>query len=65
MKLYDAPPSGNCHKVRMTLSVLGLDYEKVPIAPPNQEQKSSEHLARHPLGKVLTLEDDEVTVQRF
>jgi len=65
MKLYDAPPSGNCHKVRMTLSVLALVYEKVPIALPNQEHKSSEHLARHPLGKVLTLEDDEVTVQRF
>ena len=46
----------------MMLSFLGMDYEKVPIALPNQEQKSSEHLARHPLGKVPALEDGEVTV---
>ena len=46
----------------MMLSFLGLDYEKTPIALPNQEQKSSEDLARHPLGKVPALEDGEVTV---
>lgn len=62
MKLYDAAPSGNCHKVRMMLSLLGLDYETVPIALPNQEQKSADHLARHPLGKVPALEDGDVTV---
>ena len=62
MKLAEAPPSRNCHKVRMMLSSLGLDYEKLPIALPNQEQKSSEHLARHPLGKVPAREDEEVTV---
>ena len=45
MKLFDVPTSGNCHKVRMILSFLGLDYEKVPVALPNQEEKSSEHLA--------------------
>ena len=62
MKRSDAPPSGNCHKVRMVLSFLRLDYDKVPIALPNQEQKSSEHLARHPLGKVPAIKDGDVTV---
>ena len=65
MKLYDAPPLGNCRKVRMALSFLGLDYEKVTITLPNQEQKSSEHLSRYPRGKVPALKDSEVTVRDF
>ena len=51
MKLYDALPLGNCRKVRRVLSLLGLDYEKVLIALPNQEQKISEHLTHYTLGK--------------
>jgi len=62
MKLYDAPPSGNCHKARMMLSFLGLDYDKVSITLAKAEQKSADHLARHPLGKVPALEDGDVTV---
>ena len=62
MKLYDAPSSGNCHKARMMLSFLGLDYDKVLIVLPKAEQKSVDHLARHPLGKVPALEDGDVTV---
>jgi glutathione S-transferase len=26
--LYDSPPSGNCHKVRLLLAHLGLPYER-------------------------------------
>lgn len=62
MKLYDAPSSGNCHKARMMLSFLGLDYDKVSIVLPKAEQKLADHLARHPLGKVPALEDGDVTV---
>ena len=62
MKRSDKPPLGNCHKVRMVLSFLRLDYEKVSIALPYQEQKSSGHLARHPPGKVPALKYGDVTV---
>ena len=62
MNLCDAPPSGNCHKASMMLSFLGLDYDKVSIALPKAEQKSADHLARHPLGKVPAMEDGDVTV---
>jgi len=31
MKLYDYPASCNCYKVRLLLSNLGLDYERVPV----------------------------------
>tara|TARA_B100000676_G_scaffold311016_1_gene379405 strand:+ start:1507 stop:2109 length:603 start_codon:yes stop_codon:yes gene_type:complete len=62
MKLYDAAPSGNCQKARMMLAFLGLEYEKVNISLPDQAQKTPEHLARHPLGKVPALEGGDVTV---
>jgi glutathione S-transferase len=31
MRLYDYAPSPNCHKVRILLAQLGLEYERVPI----------------------------------
>ena len=31
LRLYDYGPSPNCHKVRILLAHLGLDYEKVPV----------------------------------
>lgn len=31
MKLYDYPASCNCYKVRLLLSNLALDYERVPV----------------------------------
>ncbi len=31
MRLYDYGPSPNCHKVRILLAQLGLDYERVPV----------------------------------
>jgi glutathione S-transferase len=31
MRLYDYPSSPNCYKVRLALSELGVEYERVPI----------------------------------
>ena len=58
MKLYDAAVSGNCYKVRLMLALLGLDCETVPVDLRAGQQKSPEHMARNPLGKVPVLEDD-------
>ncbi len=62
MKLYDAAASGNCHKVRMLLSILGIAHEVIPINLPGMEQKTSGHMARNPLGTVPVLEDGDVTI---
>ena len=32
MKLYSAPISGNSYKVRLFLSMLGLNYETIPVS---------------------------------
>lgn len=57
-KLYDFALSGNCHKIRMMLSMLGLDYETVPVDLLAREQMDSEFLKLNPLHKVPVLDDD-------
>ena len=62
MKLYDAAASGNCHKVRMLLSMLGIEHDVVPINLPEMEQKAPAHLSLNPLGTVPVLQDGDVTI---
>ena len=57
MKLYDTGVSGNCYKARLMLSLLGFDYECVPLNLVAREQKSPEFLAMNPHGKVPVLDD--------
>lgn len=56
-KLYDFPLSGNCHKVRMMLSLLGLDYELVNMDLLKREQFAPDFLKLNPLHKVPVLDD--------
>jgi glutathione S-transferase len=58
MKLYGHPWSINTRKTLMTLAEKGHQAELVLIMIPKGEQKSIEHLARHPFGKVPVLDDD-------
>ena len=60
LKLYDTPISGNCHKVRLMLSILGIEYEKIPVSLPDGEQKKPDYMAIHPFGKVPAIDDDGV-----
>ncbi len=62
MKLYDAALSGNCHKVRLLLSMLDLAHEVVPVSLPDMEHKTPAHLARNPLGTVPVLEDGSTVI---
>ena len=57
IKLYDFDRSGNCHKVRMLLSFLGIDYQRVPIDLVKKEQMEADFLALNPLHKVPVLDD--------
>ncbi len=57
-KLYDFELSGNCHKIRMMLSFLELEYERVDMNLLNKEQMNPEFLKLNPLHKVPVLDDD-------
>lgn len=51
--LYGALGSTNTDRVRLTLAQGGItDYDYVPLNLAKGEQKSPEHMARHPWGKI-------------
>lgn len=63
--LYGARGSTNTDRVRLTLAEGGVsdtDYELVFLNLQQGEQKSKEHLARHPLGKVPVFVDSGFTL---
>ncbi len=61
--LYEFAPSGNCHKVRLMLAMLGLQYTSIVVDRANQAQKSPAFLKMNPLGQVPVLTDDTVVLR--
>lgn len=57
LKLYDLDRSGNCFKVRLFLSILGLEYEKIAVDAAGGQLQSAEFLALNPNGLVPVLID--------
>lgn len=62
MQLYDLARSGNCYKVRLFLSILGVDYEKIPVDANAGELQTAEFLAINPNGLVPVLIDGDKTI---
>src|SRR4051794_35510666 len=60
MRLYDYAASGNCFKVRLLLSMQGVEYERVPIDIFGGDTLTCEYAMINPLREtpVLELEDD-------
>ncbi len=63
MKLYTVEESGNSYKVRLLLSFLGVDYDRVEIDFFSDEQHSPHYLAINPRGEVPTLEDGDLRLR--
>ncbi|HUH80402.1 MAG TPA: glutathione S-transferase family protein [Solirubrobacteraceae bacterium] len=57
MRVYHREHTGRPLRVLWTLEELGQPYELVAMT--YEQGKSEEHFARHPLGRVPVLEDDE------
>ncbi|MCQ2042266.1 glutathione S-transferase [Stutzerimonas kunmingensis] len=57
MKLYDLTLSGNCHKVRLFLSLIGQPVELVPVNLLAGEQKQPAFREINPRGQIPVLED--------
>ena len=62
MTLYDFPISGNCYKVRLLLSMLGLTYKRVPVDLVNGENLQETFKQLNPRGQVPVLVDNEITI---
>lgn len=63
IQLHEVALSGNCHKVRMLLSMLGLPYESRAVGLATGEQHTPAYLALNPFGEVPTLVDGNVVVR--
>jgi glutathione S-transferase len=56
LRLYDYWGSGNCYKVRLLLSQLGLPFERVHLDILKGETRKPEFVAKHPNQRVPLLE---------
>ena len=57
--LYDYELSGNCYKLRLLMSFLGVPYKVAPVDfYPGREHKSAWFLKLNPLGQLPVIEDD-------
>ncbi len=56
VKLYDFLPSGNCYKIRLLLTQIGMPFERVHVNILKGESRTGEFLHKNPIGKIPVLE---------
>jgi glutathione S-transferase len=61
--LYDYELSGSCYKVRLFLSILGLEYRTHPVDFVGREHKCAAFLRINPFGELPVLDDDGVRLR--
>ncbi|MEC4817236.1 MAG: glutathione S-transferase [Scytonema sp. PMC 1069.18] len=62
IKLYGHELSGNSYKVKLALSLLGIEHEWIKLDLMKGEHKSPEFLALNPFGQVPVLVDENTTL---
>lgn len=63
MQLYDFELSGNCHKIRMMLSLLGREYTRIDIDLRKKMHMDPDFIALNRLHKVPVLIDGDVILR--
>lgn len=63
IELYEFDISGNCHKVRLLLSLLNVPYKSIELDRTGREQKSKDFLAKNFFGQVPLLKDGDVIIR--
>ncbi len=56
LKLYEYPSSGNCYKIRLLLTQLGISFERIPVDILKRESRTPEFLSKNPNGRVPLVE---------
>jgi len=62
IKLYDFPLSGNCYKIRLMLSMLGLEYECIHTDILAGDTLTAEFKQLNPRGQIPLLQDDDAVI---
>lgn len=63
LTLYEFGLSGNCHKVRLLISLLGLQYQSKLLNSAAREHKSDDFLRLNPFGQTPVLTDGDTVVR--
>jgi len=63
LKLHDLEPSGNCYKIRLFCSLLGLPLELAPVDYMAGAHKKSPLIEKNPFGQLPILEDGDFIVR--
>jgi glutathione S-transferase len=63
LRLYDFELSGNCYKVRLFCSLLGLPLEVVPVDLAAGAHKAAPLIEKNPFGEVPILEDGNLCIR--
>lgn len=56
IKLYEYAASGNCYKIRLLLTQLGIDFERIQVDIVKEESRTPEFLKKNPNGKIPLVE---------
>ena len=62
LKLYDFPLSGHSHRIRLALSLLGIEYDLIPVDLANGEHKKPWYKTLNPAGQVPVLTDGDTVI---
>ena len=63
LKLHDLELSGNCYKVRLFCSLLGLKLDLAPVDFLDGAHKKSPLIEQNPFGEIPILEDGDVVLR--
>lgn len=63
IELYEFGLSGNCHKVRLMLGLLGLNYSRIAVNGSTRDHKSAEFLVMNPFGHLPILKDGNTVIR--
>jgi glutathione S-transferase len=58
LRLYDNTPSGNCYKIRLLLTQLGIPFERVEMDTRKGETRTPDFLAKNSNGRVPVIQLD-------
>ena len=62
MILHDLERSGNCYKIRLFLSILGIAYQKIPFNTNADDNQRAAFLTLSPRGQVPVLVDNGLVI---
>jgi glutathione S-transferase len=63
IELYEFDISGNCHKVRLLLSLLQVPYKSIELNRLAREQKTADFLEKNSFGQVPVLTDGDIILR--